>query len=174
LVAKDELLLLQVPPPSMPTLEGDAKAAYELVHANNSLRSYEDPKGVGHGGQIMGKEFDELESATGTNSLKGRYFHKPRHDVESVFWVIVAFLLRARPIDTTEDAGEESSGTVVKDEKHTKNKEDGGNDVTKQRDEDGDWNVDGDQDEDEDGDRDREDKGGDEEHAANQKLDLVC
>ena len=103
----------------MPKLEGDAKAVYELVHDSDSLQKYEDPEGLGHGGKIIDWEaFDEIESATGANSLKGRFFHQPMHDAESAFWVIVAFLLQACPVDITEDA-------VVDDEKQGKNKEEG-------------------------------------------------
>lgn len=104
----------------MPALEGHTKVAYKLFHHDDSIRTYEDPEDLCHGGKMIDrKEFNQVCSATGANSLKGRFFHQPMHDAESAFWVIVAFLLRARPIDNPEDAsdGEGSAGPVVNDEK---------------------------------------------------------
>ena len=155
----------------MPKLEGDAKAVYELVHDSDSFRKYEDPEGLGHGGKIIDWEaFDEIESATGANSLKGRFFHQPMHDAESAFWVIVAFLLRASPDDNTKDAGDSQErgsrpSTVVEDEKQGKNEEGGSpNEAI------GDGDGDGDQDDGDSGDKTGDEEGKD---ATDPKLDHV-
>ena len=43
----------------MPTLEGHAKVAYELVHHDDSIRTYEDPEDLCHGGKMIDrKEFN--------------------------------------------------------------------------------------------------------------------
>jgi hypothetical protein len=143
----------------MPTLEGDAKTTNKLAHNRDPLRCYEDPEDLGHSGKIISRRaFNEINSATGANSLKGRFSHKPMHDAESAFWVIVAFLLWACPIDNTKDAGNREErdslpSPVVEDEQHRKNEERGSsNEVIGDEDEDGDGDFDGDGDEDGDSD----------------------
>jgi len=51
-----------------------------------------------------------MEDAT-ANPLKDRFIHQPCHDAESVFWVIVAFLLRALPVENKEAQNEIAEGT---------------------------------------------------------------
>src|SRR5271170_4072015 len=84
----------------MPTLGGPAKAAYQLAYEQDELRSYEDRDDLGHGGTLKrAKILETMETADG---LKTLFSHQPCHDAESVFWVIVAFLLRALPIENEE------------------------------------------------------------------------
>jgi hypothetical protein len=82
----------------MPTLDGAAKTAYESAHRHDTLRKYEDSEDQVHGGELMHRqEIRRILAANG--SPDSRFFHQPRHDAESVFWVIVVFLLRVRPVD---------------------------------------------------------------------------
>jgi hypothetical protein len=181
----------------MPTWEGDAKTVYKLAHNRDPLQCYEDPEDLSHSGKITSRRaFNEINSAMGANSLKGHFSHKPMHDAESAFWVIVAFLLQACPIDNTEDVGNSKErdslpSPVVEDEQHRKNEERGSsNEVIGDEDKDsnGDFNGNGDEDgnsnfnEDEngngdgDGGKDSRNRKGDEEglDAADHKLDDVC
>jgi len=93
----------------MPALEGDIKAAYESAHKHDELRRYEDANGQRHSGQLLDDE-DMLQIIMSTdNSLEKLFFHQPCHDAESVFWVIVMFLLRIRPAEDVEE-GEDNAG----------------------------------------------------------------
>jgi hypothetical protein len=86
----------------MPRLNGAVKAAYESAHEQDQLRTYEDPNGRGHGGVLLTRvELDEIRES-GYDIWHDYFFHQPCHDAESVFWVIVAFLLRALPTDQEE------------------------------------------------------------------------
>ena len=69
------------------------------------------------------KGFNQVCSAMGANFLKERFFHRPMHYAKSEFRVIVAFLLRACPIDNPEDAsdGKGSACPAINDEKQEEN-----------------------------------------------------
>jgi hypothetical protein len=43
-----------------------------------------------------------MQNAIGRNLWKDFFFYQQCHDAESVFWVIVAFLLRAQPMEDQE------------------------------------------------------------------------
>ncbi|KAL0954096.1 hypothetical protein HGRIS_005242 [Hohenbuehelia grisea] len=91
----------------MPVLRGSIHADYELCYANDSFRKYTDE---GHPGQCHGRVFTnnrrslfrQIRRKEHSKTVRGRLFrHLPRHDAESTFWVIVTFLLRAKPEDST-------------------------------------------------------------------------
>jgi hypothetical protein len=145
----------------MPKLKGDAKAAYELAHGGDFLRNYEDSGDLRHGGRMISEEeLMNARSATGTKSLKKRFFHQPMHDAESVFWVIVAYLLRACPVEDAEGVSDGwelgshgSQGREDRTEAEIERKRNQLHEVVSARDEDGSEDcgneVDGNEDEDE-------------------------
>ena len=104
-VALGEVIDVPIDPPPMPTLDGDAKTAYESAHPHDGLRKYEDSENQGHGGNLMRRP--EVRTILAANrSMESRFFHQAHHDAESVFWVMVVFLLRARPVDGNAEEGE--------------------------------------------------------------------
>jgi hypothetical protein len=103
-----EVLSLQLHPPPMPTLDGPVKDAYQAAYGEDELRSYEDADNKGHGGTLLKRaEIRKLKEVADT--LRDLFLHQPCHDAESVFWVIVAFLLRALPIENQEGRKEDKA-----------------------------------------------------------------
>ncbi|KAL0954092.1 hypothetical protein HGRIS_005238 [Hohenbuehelia grisea] len=87
----------------MPVLRGSIRADYELCYANDGIRSFKDEgPGKYHGRSFTDDRISllrELRSKFECRTVRGRLFrHLPRHDAESTFWVIVSFLLRAKPV----------------------------------------------------------------------------
>lgn len=79
----------------MPTLPADVAHNYALAHSGDVYRTRTDAPGLPHGG-APNQQLWQLWRDLKPTDVK--YDHHPRHDAESVYWVIVAFLLRARPL----------------------------------------------------------------------------
>ena len=83
-------------PVQMPILEGEVKQRYEERHADSPrYELYNDTGGTSHGGtsgmqQGYGIEEDAPQDVP-------TFFHRPEHDVESIYWSMVSVLLRVRP-----------------------------------------------------------------------------
>lgn len=78
----------------MPTLSGDAKRAYVRAYGQYEYNRYCDDPGTFHG-STGPPDPDELPPF--------EFCHRPDHDVESIFWVLLATLLRAQPFERTKD-----------------------------------------------------------------------
>ena len=79
----------------MTILQGEVKQRYEERHADNPrYELYNDTGGTSHGGTSA------MEQGYGIDdTLKDMptFFHRPEHDVESIYWSMVSVLLRVRP-----------------------------------------------------------------------------
>jgi hypothetical protein len=147
----------------MPILIGAVKAAYESAYEQDPLRKYEDPKNLGHGGALIDLvEYLEMQDAFSRKPWKDRFSHRPCHDAESVFWVIVAFLLRAQPIDDHEEhkGGAEDADDGKKAE-HQGEVDGGESQEDEGEQEDSDANADGHENDEEEEEREEEEENGD-------------
>ncbi|CAL1717125.1 unnamed protein product [Somion occarium] len=72
---------------SMPSLEGRAKEIYQRVYGQESYDRYEDSAGTFHGGRASSRKATDVT-----------FIHRPDHDVESMFWLLVAVFLLAKPL----------------------------------------------------------------------------
>jgi hypothetical protein len=70
----------------MPTLQGKAKTLYLKAYGQAAYDSFTDKGGTFHGG-------------TSTGVIQESFLHRPRHDIESVFWTLLSSLLRVSPKD---------------------------------------------------------------------------
>lgn len=83
----------------MPELAGKAKEVYVNSYGQNTYDAYTDTvPNTAHGGKLP-EERDRAPS----------FFHRPDHDVESIFWVLVSSVIMAKPLD----APDEPSSTFV-------------------------------------------------------------
>ena len=73
----------------MPVLQGKAKDLYLKTYGQALYVSFTDRDGLYHGGVVS----DEHQES---------FLHRPRHDVESVFWTLFYSLLRVSPQDALE------------------------------------------------------------------------
>lgn len=74
-----------IPPTSMPIFRRqEAEKAYFTVHTNRP-------------------SFNDAHTGSRSSKLGVQCVHQPRHDAESIYWVIVAFLFRSIPISPTEE-----------------------------------------------------------------------
>ncbi|EJF56100.1 hypothetical protein DICSQDRAFT_175207 [Dichomitus squalens LYAD-421 SS1] len=78
----------------MPRLTGDALYLYTTAYGQERYDRYNDKPGspTCHGGlppSLDADDFDETQ--------KPHFFHRPEHDVESVYWTMVYALLRVQP-----------------------------------------------------------------------------
>ncbi|KAJ8519584.1 hypothetical protein ONZ45_g3491 [Pleurotus djamor] len=106
-VAVGRVLFEQIPTLQLPTLSGDALAAYKAAYENSgdSLRFLEDDEET-----IHGSHYDQTKSRRYKKNIplaRADYRHEPRHDAESVFWCILAFLLRSLPKNAKKDVNNE-------------------------------------------------------------------
>lgn len=86
----------------IPTLPGGIKVSYEKVHATDSLRLLEDDENHVHGcPTTLHPETYTLDDDV--ELRKAKFFHHPRYDAESVFWIALVFLLRVQPSGNTGD-----------------------------------------------------------------------
>lgn len=70
---------LVLPPVPMPEFKNSkAKVAYYGANPDRS-------------------QFDDVHKASWSSKEGNKFIHQPRHDVESIYWVIVAFMLRSIP-----------------------------------------------------------------------------
>ena len=76
--------------PQMPLLSPSALDYYVDAYSIEEYSNQNDEPGVFHGGTPPKVE-------VGKSPNKPAFFHRPDHDVESFYWVLVATLLRARP-----------------------------------------------------------------------------
>lgn len=76
----------------MPTLSDNAKEAYIKAYGEPMYRRYCDGPDTFHGSSRP-PDPDDLSSF--------EFCHRPDHDVESIFWVLLATLLRAQPLSRT-------------------------------------------------------------------------
>ncbi len=91
-VAAGAVLMDDFPQPHvhMPSLHGNAKRHYKATYGREEYRKYKE-KGKGiHGSPPQFVRKKERKSL--------QFRHLPRHDVESVFWILVILLLRAKPL----------------------------------------------------------------------------
>ncbi|CAL1717162.1 unnamed protein product [Somion occarium] len=72
---------------SMPSLEGRAKEIYQRVYGQEAYDIYEDSAGTFHGGRTSSRKATDVT-----------FIHRPDHDVESIFWLLVAVFLLAKPL----------------------------------------------------------------------------
>ena len=75
----------------MPELEDEAKRLYEDSYGKKTYADYCDKNDTAHG-RTVPETFSEME-----------FGHRPDHDVESIYWVLLATLLRAEPRDSLPD-----------------------------------------------------------------------
>lgn len=78
----------------MPTLSPIAEKTYIRAYGQKAYNDYNDSAGTVHGRPYISEEDDVVEPA---------FFHRPDHDVESVFWVLLTTLLHAQPQEVTPD-----------------------------------------------------------------------
>ena len=73
----------------MPELSDEARMLYVRAHGEERYERYNDKDGTRHGAipPDMDQEFDPPP----------QFFHRPEHDVESVYWSMVSALLRVHP-----------------------------------------------------------------------------
>ncbi len=74
----------------MPELGPDALSVYVDAYTRHTYDTYSDKEGRIHG-TIMPPIGFQSEPAQKT------FYHRPDHDVESIFWVLLATLMRAQP-----------------------------------------------------------------------------
>lgn len=88
----------------MPQLNGKCKELYERTHGDR-YDHYLDGPGMCHGGTPLDEDEDR-------NPIPA-FCHRPDHDVESIYWTMVAALLRVHPdsADREEHASEPSAQT---------------------------------------------------------------
>lgn len=77
----------------MPTLSEGAKKIYIQAYGENTYERYCDTAKTFHGSD------GALPNPRKLPNFK--FCHRPDHDVESIFWVLLATLLRARPVNST-------------------------------------------------------------------------
>ncbi|KAF9497834.1 hypothetical protein BDN71DRAFT_1444258 [Pleurotus eryngii] len=83
----------------MPSLPPDLLELYKTAHLPadvDLLHHFEDCHGTTHGVPQNSDEYDDDEDEDEDEIQV--FQHLPRHDAESVFWVIIVFLLRALPL----------------------------------------------------------------------------
>jgi hypothetical protein len=68
----------------MPELQGKAKQLYLKAYGQTVYDSSTDKGGIFHGGNS-------------TRVIQESFLHRPRHDVESVFWTLLSSILRVYP-----------------------------------------------------------------------------
>ena len=82
----------------MPTLEGEVRQRYEERHADNPrYELYNDKGGTSHGGTSGSQQGYGVRGARSRHQDLPTFFHRPEHDVESIYWSMVCVLLRVRP-----------------------------------------------------------------------------
>ena len=80
----------------MPRLEGEVKRRYEEMHSDNPrYEVYNDTGNASHGGTSA--QDRGISSRYLDRSLISAFYHRPEHDVESIYWSMVCVLLRVRP-----------------------------------------------------------------------------
>ena len=80
----------------MPRLEGEVKRRYEEMHSGNPrYEVYNDTGNASHGGTSA--QDRGISSRYLDRSLISAFYHRPEHDVESIYWSMVRVLLRVRP-----------------------------------------------------------------------------
>lgn len=95
---------------SMPELVGDAYDCYVKAYGPDRYQRYLDPKGTFHGGVPPQKEFGEIR-----NVDLPAFFHRPEHDVESLYWSIVSALLLVKPKSAPKEDYASSSSVITWD-----------------------------------------------------------
>jgi hypothetical protein len=91
----------------MPLLQNEAKDIYIQAYGQKSYDSFTDKDGTFHGGCSVGEQ-----------EPKEEFMHRPRHDIESVFWTLLSSLLRVIPAGekaTTERNTSEGFSTAIND-----------------------------------------------------------
>ncbi|KAJ8461868.1 hypothetical protein ONZ45_g18139 [Pleurotus djamor] len=92
------------PMPELPeSLAERYREAYQ--DAGDPLRTFQDTEDTTHGGCLDPKKFKKYNRDT--ELRKKDFRHRPRHDAESVFWCMMAFLMRALPKEDNEKGAEE-------------------------------------------------------------------
>lgn len=94
---------------NIPTLPGDLDQRYATVHSGDHCRLRNDAIGLPHG-CAFDRELWEHWKITEQELLCE---HHPRHDAESVYWVMVSFLLRALPAYDPKDLETEKDDNLA-------------------------------------------------------------
>ena len=91
--------------PQMPTLSDEDQKYYYAAYSKGEYENRNDEEGTCHGCVIpvKSKEQDTRRSRYDSPPDPPPFHHRPDHDVESFFWVLLATLLRAQPRDTNDD-----------------------------------------------------------------------
>ena len=76
----------------MPKLEGNVKACYIAAYDPKANECYRDDNGIDtvHGSKLTFPDSDEVQR---------HFVHRPDHDMESIFWVLLFVLIVAEPKD---------------------------------------------------------------------------
>ncbi len=80
----------------MPSLSVEAQKVYTAVYGQEAYDSYNDKEGQVHSSKVPVLKEDRPPA-------QEKFYHRPDHDIESVFWVLLATLLRAQPKTRTDD-----------------------------------------------------------------------
>ncbi len=82
--------------PKMPLLSDDARKVYVDAYEEQVYNSYNDLDGYAHGSKLP-------ILTRNARPVQKSFCHRPDHDVESIFWVLLVTLLRAQPRTHTEN-----------------------------------------------------------------------
>ena len=79
----------------MPTLDGEAKSRYLDAYGPAAYEAYRNDNGVDtfHGSKY-----------TSSKGIKRAFVHRPDHDMESIFWVLLSVLLTVEPKEPSKDS----------------------------------------------------------------------
>ncbi len=80
----------------MPLLTSDALKVYIAAYDEEVYHLYNDKEGYVHGGIVPDLDDEKRPPA------QEKFYHRPDHDIESVFWVLLVTLLRAQPKTRTD------------------------------------------------------------------------
>ena len=86
--------------PQMPTLSDEDQKYYYAAYSKGEYENRNDEEGTCHGCVIP---VESEEQDTRISRDRPPFHHRPDHDVESFFWVLLATLLRAQPRDSNDD-----------------------------------------------------------------------
>ncbi|KAJ3491341.1 hypothetical protein NLI96_g784 [Meripilus lineatus] len=93
----------------MPVLEGEVKELYEFAYGAETYDRYCDTPDTIHGVKpVTEKELDRM--LIGYTDRPAR--HKPHHDAESIFWVLLYVLIHAQPLERSPEANLKRFWTV--------------------------------------------------------------
>ncbi|KAJ3491351.1 hypothetical protein NLI96_g773 [Meripilus lineatus] len=93
----------------MPVLEGEVRELYEFAYGTETYDRYCDTPKTVHGAlPLTAKQLNMF----GKSDARPPFFHKPHHDAESLFWVLLYVLIHAQPLERSRKANLEPFWTV--------------------------------------------------------------